>query len=97
MQSDPGPSRGALRVALLALHDKRFFAYLLEQPRAAMEDKVREGTLELSESEMRQVEELIRKQRLARPDQDPMVMWTRYKEHGLFVPGEDWMELWKEM
>ena len=89
------PSRGPVRVGLLALHDKKFFARLLEDPRKAMEAAVSRGRLKLTKADMLKVEKLIRHQLTLRPDKNYLVMFGEYQRRGVFNDDRDWALLWK--
>lgn len=87
------PSRGAFRVGLLALHDQKFFARLLDNPRQALKDV--EQKLHLTGDDMKQVEELIRKQLSLQTAQSLLAALEHYHKTGLLLDG-DWADLWKE-
>lgn len=86
------PTRGPTDVGLLALHDREFFERLVKDPRAAMEQKVAEGKLKLTDADKDEVERLIR-DRNRNPIRDPGAVWDNYKKTGRLSP-EDWMEGW---
>jgi hypothetical protein len=90
------PSFGPASVGFLALHDRAFFERLVKDPRAAMKAKVAEGKLTLTEADMSQVAELIRKRNEARPDVNPLTKWDEYHRSGEWGNGDDpdWPRGW---
>ena len=88
-QERGGRSHGPKAVGLMALHDKDFFARLLnpKEARTAMKEKAEE--LGLTEADMDQVEKLIEERNRARPGVDALKLWDRYNATGFWDPG-DW-------
>lgn len=77
-----GGRHGSVAVGLLALRDRKFFAALVEDPRAALEARIERGDLELEADEVDRVVALI-EDRNARPTaSDHMELWDRYQATG---------------
>jgi hypothetical protein len=76
------------KVGLMALHDRAFFAQLLENPRTAIEsrgDLVPKG---IRDEVIRHVEELVT-HRSGRPVEYYLERWDRYNETGEW--DDDWL------
>jgi hypothetical protein len=92
VQSDQGQnSFNAVAVGVMALHDRAFFAYLLESPRQAIEAKANELHLQVNEAETQFVEKLINDRKAS--NTSALKSWDRWKETGLWDLG-DWATLW---
>lgn len=86
-------SGGMLAVGLMALHDKKFFAELLEGAAAAIAKKKEQGLLrEVTAEDVARVEAAIA-ERMARGGPDPMEMWDHYDAIGEWHP-KDWVFEW---
>jgi hypothetical protein len=83
---------GPLAVGLMALHDRKFFERLLENPREAMDYMVDRGELDLTDADKEAVIRLIAKQREANPDFDALKAWDRYHRTGFW--GAGWVTGW---
>lgn len=93
MPSTPDYSDGPLAVGLLALHDKKFFQALLEEPAKALDDVVRRGQLTLTREDQDKVIRLI--QAANDTDWKPLEEWERYKKTGIW--GGGWPLSWQEL
>ena len=92
VQSDQGQnSFDAVAVGVMALHDRAFFAYLLESPRKAIEAKANQLNLQVNEEEIQRVVTLIDDRK--RSNASALKSWDRWKETGLWDLG-DWATLW---
>ena len=88
----PDYSDGPLAVGLFALHDKKFFQSLVENPEKALQGLADTGKLNLSKEDRDKVIRLIR----AANDTGwkPLDEWERYKKEGFW--GGGWPLSWQE-
>jgi len=92
VQSDQGQKTfDAVAVGVMALHDRAFFANLLESPRGAIEAKANDLHLQVNEEEIQRVVTLIDSR--MRSSTAALKSWDRWKETGLWDLG-DWATLW---
>jgi hypothetical protein len=82
-------SYGPTAVALLALHDREFFARLLKDPRGAMNQMVERRKLRLTDADIEQVVTMIEERSKTATD-DPLVLWDRYHQTGEWGGTPDW-------
>lgn len=81
----------AVAVGVMALHDRAFFARLLESPREAIEAKANELHLQVNDEDIATVIELISARKGTQAN--ALKLWDRWKETGLWDIG-DWTRLW---
>ena len=81
----------AVAVGAMALHDRAFFAALLESPRQAIEAKAEELHLQVKNEDIELVIELISARKGT--SAHGLQLWDRWKATGLWDIG-DWPRLW---
>jgi hypothetical protein len=80
-----------LAVGLYALHDKKFFEDLINDPEGALDELQRRGTLTVLGSDRKQVVRLIEEAKKEWKE-PPLDEWERYKRTGIWSGG--WQSSW---
>ena len=93
MGTMPDDSNGPLAVGLYALHDRRFFAALLEDPEKALADVVDSGKLSLTPEDRAVVIRLVAEAN--KSDWKPLEKWDHYKRTGFWEGG--WLMSWEAL
>jgi len=84
---------GVVAVGLMALHDRKFFADLLENPRQAIEDAIKQGNLKATPDEVDRAVSLIAARAQNPSGTDALIMWDKWHRYGTWDL-DDWSKSW---
>ena len=87
------PPKGAFQVGRLAVQDRAFFDRLLEDPRAALQEKEEARVLKLTQSDRDYVVRVIEERRTNPRAKDPSLVWEAFHRVAE-ITIEDWPEMW---